>query len=75
MDQAGISTLTGNSRSWVCWCLALIEKLSAGVRDQLRMGVISNSHARSVFICHVATRMRSPGLSLITISAAGTALF
>ena len=48
MDQAGISTLTGYSRSWVCRRLALIEKLSAGVRDQLRMGVISNSHARSV---------------------------
>ncbi len=48
MDQAGISTLTGYSRSWVCRRLALIEKLSGGVRDQLRMGVISNSHARSV---------------------------
>ena len=48
MDQAGISRLTGYSRSWVCRRLALIDKLSAGVRDQFRMGVISNSHARSV---------------------------
>jgi ParB family transcriptional regulator, chromosome partitioning protein len=48
MDQAGISRLTGYSRSWVCRRLALIEKLSVGVRDQLRMGVISNSHARSI---------------------------
>jgi ParB/RepB/Spo0J family partition protein len=48
MDQAGISRLTGYSRSWVCRRLALIEKLSGDVRDQLRMGVISNSHARSI---------------------------
>ena len=48
LDQVGISRLTGYSRSWVCRRLALVEKLSPAVQQQLRMGVISNTHARAL---------------------------
>jgi len=48
MDQQSISRLTGYSRSWVCRRLALIEKLDTGVQHELRMGMISNSQARSI---------------------------
>jgi ParB/RepB/Spo0J family partition protein len=48
LDQSSISRLTGYSRSWVCRRLALIEKLNAVVQDSLRMGVITNSHARAI---------------------------
>lgn len=48
LDQSSISRLTGYSRSWVCRRLALIEKLNPVVQDSLRMGVITNSHARAL---------------------------
>jgi len=48
LDQSAISHLTGYSRSWVCRRLALVEKLDAVVQDSLRMGVITNSHARAI---------------------------
>jgi ParB/RepB/Spo0J family partition protein len=48
MDQEAISQLTGYSRSWVCRRLALIEKLSESVQEELRMGMISNSQARAI---------------------------
>ena len=48
MDQEAISQLTGYSRSWVCRRLALIEKLSDSVQEELRMGMISNSQARAI---------------------------
>jgi len=48
MDQESISQLTGYSRSWVCRRLALIEKLSDSVQEELRMGMISNSQARVI---------------------------
>lgn len=48
LDQSSISRLTGYSRSWVCRRLALVEKLDAVVQDSLRMGVITNSHARAI---------------------------
>ena len=48
LDQAAISRLTGYSRSWVCRRLALIEKLDPALQDALRMGVITNSQARSL---------------------------
>lgn len=48
LDQAAISRLTGYSRSWVCRRLALIEKLDQSLQDALRMGVITNSQARSL---------------------------
>jgi ParB/RepB/Spo0J family partition protein len=48
MDQKEISLLLGYSRSWVSRRVGLIEKLSTTVQDQLRMGVISNSHTRSI---------------------------
>lgn len=48
LDQVSISQLTGYSRSWVCRRLALVEKLSHPVQDALRMGLISNTHARSI---------------------------
>lgn len=48
MDQEAISKLTGYSRSWVCRRLALIERLSESVQQELRMGMISNSQARAI---------------------------
>ena len=48
LDQVAISRLTGYSRSWVCRRLALIEKLDPTLQDALRMGVITNSQARSL---------------------------
>jgi ParB/RepB/Spo0J family partition protein len=48
LDQSAISHLTGYSRSWVCRRLALVEKLDPVVQDSLRMGVITNSHARAI---------------------------
>jgi ParB/RepB/Spo0J family partition protein len=48
LDQSSISRLTGYSRSWVCRRLALVEKLDTVVQDSLRMGVITNSHARAI---------------------------
>jgi len=48
LDQSAISHLTGYSRSWVCRRLALVEKLDPAVQDSLRMGVITNSHARAI---------------------------
>lgn len=48
LDQSSISRLTGYSRSWVCRRLALVEKLDPVVQDSLRMGVITNSHARAI---------------------------
>jgi ParB/RepB/Spo0J family partition protein len=48
LDQIAISRLTGYSRSWVCRRLALIEKLDPVLQDALRMGVITNSQARSL---------------------------
>ncbi len=48
LDQTSISRLTGYSRSWVCRRLALVEKLDTVVQDSLRMGVITNSHARAI---------------------------
>ncbi len=48
LDQVSISRLTGYCRSWVSRRLALIEKLCESVQDALRMGLISNTHARSI---------------------------
>jgi ParB/RepB/Spo0J family partition protein len=48
LDQVMISNLTGYSRSWVCRRLAMIDKLSESVQQHLRMGVISNTHARFI---------------------------
>jgi ParB family transcriptional regulator, chromosome partitioning protein len=48
LDQVKISSLTGYSRSWVCRRLGMIERLSESVQQHLRMGVISNTHARAI---------------------------
>uniref|UniRef100_UPI00405783AF ParB/RepB/Spo0J family partition protein n=1 Tax=Candidatus Electrothrix sp. TaxID=2170559 RepID=UPI00405783AF len=48
LDQVMISNLTGYSRSWVCRRLGMIDKLSESVQQHLRMGVISNTHARFI---------------------------
>ena len=48
LDQSAISHLTGYSRSWVCRRLALVEKLDEVVQDSLRMGLVTNSHARAI---------------------------
>jgi len=48
MDQKEISSLLGYSRAWVCRRIAMIEKLEQVVQDELRLGVITNSHTRSI---------------------------
>ena len=48
MDQKEISSLLGYSRAWVCRRIAMIEKLEQVVQDELRLGIITNSHTRSI---------------------------
>lgn len=48
MDQKEISSLLGYSRAWVCRRIAMIEKLDEVVQDELRLGVINNTQARSI---------------------------
>jgi ParB/RepB/Spo0J family partition protein len=48
MEQKEIATLLGYSRTWVCRRIAMIEKLDQVVQDELRLGAISNTQARSI---------------------------
>lgn len=48
MGQKEISALLGYSRAWVCRRIAMIEKLDQVVQDELRLGSISNTQARSI---------------------------
>ena len=49
LSQQSLSRLTGYSRSWVSRRLSLISKISGEVSNDIRMGVISSSHARALF--------------------------
>ena len=48
LDQRGLAKLTGYSRSWVSRRLSLIEKMDDEVSSEIRMGVLTGSHARSL---------------------------
>lgn len=48
MDQRSLAGLTGYSRSWVSRRLSLIEKMDEEVASEIRMGVLTSSHARSL---------------------------
>ncbi len=48
LDQVQISKLLCCSRSWVCRRLSLIEKLDTSVQDEIKLGVLSNSHCREL---------------------------
>ena len=48
LDQRSLARLTGYSRSWVSRRLSLIEKMDDEVSSEIRMGVLTGSHARSL---------------------------
>lgn len=48
IDQAGLAKLTGYSRSWVSRRLSLISKMDREVSTDIRMGVLTGSHARAL---------------------------
>src|SRR5690606_9427574 len=48
MDQRQLSRLTGKSTSWVSRRLSLIGKLDDQVAADIRMGMLTSSHARAL---------------------------
>jgi ParB-like chromosome segregation protein Spo0J len=48
MDQRELSRLTGKSTSWVSRRLSLIDKLDQEIGTDIRMGVLTSSHARAL---------------------------
>ena len=48
MDQRELSRLTGKSASWVSRRLSLIGKLDEEIGTDIRMGVLTSSHARAL---------------------------
>lgn len=48
MDQRQLSRLTGKSASWVSRRLSLIGKLDQEIGTDIRMGVLTSSHARAL---------------------------
>jgi ParB-like chromosome segregation protein Spo0J len=48
LDQRSLACLTGYSRSWVSRRLSLIEKMDEEVSSEIRMGVLTGSHSRSL---------------------------
>mgnify|MGYP006284810689 CR=1 FL=1 len=48
MDQRELSRLTGKSTSWVSRRLSLIGKLDEEIGADIRMGVLTSSHARAL---------------------------
>ena len=48
MSQVEVAELLGRHKSWVCRRLALIERLGAKARDDLRVGLLSPTAARQV---------------------------
>ena len=48
MSQVEVAELLGRHKSWVCRRLALLERLSAQARDDLRVGLLSPTTARQV---------------------------
>ncbi len=48
MSQAEVAELLGRHKSWVCRRLALLEKLSADVRQDLEVGLLAPTAAREI---------------------------
>lgn len=48
MDQRHLSRLTGKSTSWVSRRLSLVGKLDDEIAAEIRMGVLTSSHARAL---------------------------
>src|ERR1051325_2699214 len=48
LTQVEVAELLGRHKSWVCRRLALVEKLAAEVKDELRLGLVSATLARSL---------------------------
>lgn len=48
VDQGSLSRQTGRSRSWISRRLSLLERLDEGVGAEIRMGMLSSSHGRSL---------------------------
>ena len=48
IDQGHLAKLTGYSRSWVSRRLSLISKMDQEVSTDIRMGVLTGSHARAL---------------------------
>jgi ParB-like chromosome segregation protein Spo0J len=48
LSQVEVADLLGRHKSWVCRRLALVEKLAVEVRDDLRLGLLSATAARSL---------------------------
>jgi hypothetical protein len=48
MTQVEAAQLLGRHKSWVCRRLALLEKLSASVKEDLRLGLVGPSLARQL---------------------------
>src|SRR4051812_15183924 len=48
LTQVEVAELLGRHKSWVCRRLALVEKLAQDVRDDLRLGLLSATAARSL---------------------------
>jgi ParB family transcriptional regulator, chromosome partitioning protein len=48
MSQVEVAELLGRHKSWVCRRLALIERLGAKARDELRVGLLSPTSARQI---------------------------
>ncbi len=48
MTQIEVADLLGRHKSWVCRRLALVEKLTSNAREDLRLGLLSGTAARSL---------------------------
>jgi hypothetical protein len=48
LSQVATAELLGRHKSWVCRRLALLEKLAAAVKDELRLGLLPPSLARQL---------------------------
>jgi ParB family transcriptional regulator, chromosome partitioning protein len=48
MTQIEVADLLGRHKSWVCRRLALVEKLTGDAREDLRLGLLSGTAARSL---------------------------
>src|SRR3974390_655366 len=48
MTQVEVAELLGRHKSWVCRRLALVERLAGEARDDLRLGLLSTTIARSL---------------------------
>ncbi len=48
LTQVEVADLLGRHKSWVCRRLALVEKLADAARDDLRLGLLSATAARSL---------------------------